>query len=300
METNNQGSADDVTDVKIQVAARRYSHTPSVHEGDLGAQWNTNHETLVKSWSHRAECYSRMHDTAGKYYLRLHRWFGVPCKLILFAVGSIQFSQLSNSQDNLWSFYISGFIAMVGLMIELGKECLTFDQTASQHFTAAATYDKLHLDIQTQLSFDAAERLNVKAFLRHCKHVLSNMKETVNIPSHVLEVFLAQLLPIQMTGNVTLPVLQPQMRQIPPSDVGANIMLGNVPTTPVQTTTPEQNPPTTPVQCIQTTTPDSPPSSPGFSDIQDEFYQEMNRRYKQKQQQMEDEQLRRLQQHSQV
>ena len=169
---------------------RKYSHTPSIHEHDIGFEWNDDHEQLIKKWQTRAECYADMHQMAGKYYLQLHRWIGVPCKLILFTVGSIQFAQLSNSNDSEWSFYLTGFLAMAGFIIELGNSWLDFADMANKHFAASCIYDKLNMDIAMQLTHTREKRNNVKAFLRRARQILSDTKESVSeIPYHILDKF---------------------------------------------------------------------------------------------------------------
>jgi len=270
---------------KDDIAVRRNSRSVSVHEHDLGFEWNNQHENLLKLWGERSQYYSVMHDRAGKYYSKWNKYLRIPCKIILALVGSIQFAQLSNLDNVQWSSYLSGFLAIVGFMIEMGHEFLGFDIVAAKHFSASMIYDKLYMDVSIELSHPAPKRSNVRAFVRRIRQILANTKgASPDIPIHILDKYMTEI-----NNKLLLP--NPIEIYIDTKPVLKNIV---VTTDKIQKDPPPQHEPDTihKDQSSQEVTDNQP-----ISDIQDEFAAEMEKRLQSKKDKIEEYQMKRFASH---
>lgn len=176
------------------VIRREISHTPSVHEDDVGYEWNSNHETLFKQWAERSQYYSIMHDRSGKHYGKLHKWMGIPSKILLTMIGSIQFSQLSDMSNVQWSLYLTGFLSMIALMISMARDFYNFESLSHQHLASAAVYDRMYMNIASQLVYTRGMRTNVRSYMRSVRSKLADVKQTSPpIPSHILNEYVTEL-----------------------------------------------------------------------------------------------------------
>lgn len=282
---------------KDDIHVRRNSRSVSVHEHDIGFEWNNQHENLLKLWGERSQYYSVMHDRAGKYYAKWNKWLRIPCKIILALVGSIQFAQLSNLDNVQWSSYLSGFLAIVGFMIEMGHEFLAFDITAAKHFSASMIYDKLYMDVSIELSHPASKRSNVRAFVRRIRQILSNTKgASPDIPIHILDKYMTEinnklLLPnpieIFHDKNVDIKTVQ----NIPLTDIRVDVVNKDLPKIE-ETLKVEEILSSTNNNNNNNDDDDQP-----ISDIQDEFAAEMEKRLQSKKDKIEEYQIKRFASH---
>lgn len=287
----------------VPTLGRQISKTPSLHDHDEGHEWNEVHEKLLKGWGERSQYYSIMHDRAGKHYEKLNKWMGLPCKILLSVISSVEFAQLSQAQqesNTQWSSYLVGFIAIVGLIIELSQDFLAFESKSTKHFLSAISYDKLYMEVASELSHPRNRRINVKSYLRSVKRSLCDIKDTSpDIPIKILDKYLKEvdqtiLLPVPITVNETnaqdapnklvsspsSPSLnkqqQPQQTQPQPSSVD-NVNGGNV---HINISNPTQD---------QVENDHVVPN-----DLQDEFEQEMERQFQARKSKFETHQLNRF------
>lgn len=173
---------------------RRNSHTPSVHQQDVGYEWNDDHETLLKKWKDRADHYGHLHSLAGKQFSKFNSWLGLPTKILLSAIASVEFSQLSGISNSEWTFYFNGLIALAALALETAQDYLGLAPRASKHYTASNIYEKLAMNIEMEMCNPREKRVNVRAFLRKAKTTLQDLKETApDIPERILESYLKDL-----------------------------------------------------------------------------------------------------------
>lgn len=293
-------------DEKDDLTVRRNSRSVSVHEHDIGFEWNTYHENLLKLWGERSQYYSVMHDRAGKYYSKWNKYLRIPCKVILALVGSIQFAQLSNLDNVQWSSYLSGFLAIVGFMIEMGHEFLGFDIVAAKHFSASMIYDKLYMDVSIELSHPAPKRSNVRAFVRRIRQILANTKgASPDIPIHILDKYMTEINnklllpnPIEIYIDTKPPTLNSNIHDkclsisvdnnlhkdmTTQSNLNVNVDTNEDRTQPNMTTI---------KQSASSITDDQP-----ISDIQDEFAAEMEKRLQSKKDKIEEYQMKRFASH---
>ena len=256
--------SDDETERGLAID-RKNSGTPSVHEQDVGFEWNDQHEELLRKWKDRSENYSQLHDWAGKRFSKFHTWLGLPTKLLLSLIATIEFSQLSNVDSSGWSFYFNGFVAILSLGFETAQDYLGWSSRATKHFSAAAIYDKLALNIEMELCHPRTKRTNVRAFMRHAKTILQDLKETApDIPFHMLNQYVEKI-PVERTTtsrHVRIPL------QISPA-------------------VPSVAPPAAEHQNL------APPVNPE-TDLQDEFALEMQRRIQEKKDKLEQFQIQRF------
>jgi hypothetical protein len=181
-------------DVIVPTLGRKYSHTPSLHEHDVGFTWNETHEKLLKQWGERSQYYSIMHDRAGKHYATLNKWIGLPCKIILVLIGSVEFSQTNKQEDSTWSPYLTGFAAILGLVINLSQDFLGFGDRATKHFLSAVAFDKLHLDVSMELTHPKDKRTNVRSYMRSIRRNLCDIKDTSpDIPIRILDNYMKEI-----------------------------------------------------------------------------------------------------------
>lgn len=243
------------------IIERRNSRTPSIHQQDVGFEWNDSHETLLKKWQERSENYGQLHDLAGKQFSRWNSWLGLPTKLLLVLIATIEFSQLSTINNSDWSFYFNGFVALLSLLFETAQDYLGWTVRSTKHFSAAAIYDKLAMNIETELCHPRDKRTNVRAFLRYSKNTLQNLKETApDIPSAVLTLYVTK---VQQEDE------KAKIKEILP---------------PVVITVPTV-PPTVPDESME----DNPDT-----DLQDEFANEMQRKLEAKKERIEQYQVQRF------
>ena len=237
----------------VPVLGRRYSHSLSIHEKDVGAEWNDNHEELARTWSQRSKDYSLLHDQAGKYYKTLDKMIGLPAKLIFLFVSSAQFGQLSDTQSSTAITYIVLILGIIGFLVDMGQDWLDFGGISTKHFLASSVYDKLNMDILVELANPKNKRTNVRAFLRNARGILSDTKSTApDIPDYVLEKY--------VNNTTTQPPNLPFVSvTTPPPLVSATPPPSVPPTTPtsVPPTTPHSVPPITPPPFVSATTPTS-------------------------------------------
>lgn len=188
--SSNEQDGDGLDDKKEQ----KRSDTPSVHAGDLGFEWNDQHEELAKKWKDRCEQYSKLHNLAGKYYEKLNTIISLPTKLLLTLIATIEFSQLSQVDQSTWSFYFNGFLAILTLLIQQARDYLGWNMRVTKHFNVANSFEKLATGIEVELCNTFDKRINVKAFMRYCKTNLQNLKEnSPSIPDSVLEKYLKDM-----------------------------------------------------------------------------------------------------------
>jgi len=278
---------------------RRTSHTPSVHQQDVGYEWNDAHEQLCQKWKDRSDHYGHLHTLAGKQWAQFNAWLGLPTKVLLSLIASVEFSQLSNASNNAsWTFYFNGLAALLTLALEGAQDYLGLGPRATKHFAAATIYEKLAMNIEIELCHPRNQRVNVRAFMRHAKITLQNLKETApDIPSRILDAYL-QAVEAADRGQISQYVRNvPEaggMLPVPPPPVA-------VPPPPVPPTNPPAPPPPLSVP--------SPPTNPSSfralslvpppveshpedninpeTDLQDEFAQAMQRKLEDKQARLE-------------
>jgi hypothetical protein len=257
---------------------RRHSHTPSVHQQDLGFEWNENHEELVRKWQERSNHYSKLHNMAGKHFSTLNSWLGIPTKVCLSLIASIEFSQLTSVESAGWSFYFNGVIALLTLALETVQDYLGFAPRSAKHYSAANIYDKLAMNIEMELCNPREKRVNVRAFMRHAKETLQDVKETSpDIPTSILDEYLRD------------------MEQQPPERFKINQMVRNV---KKDTIDPVRKVPQVQNDANRTDTHEdqanqADPTDPE-TDLQDEFDLEMQRKLQLKKEKIEQYQIQRF------
>jgi hypothetical protein len=189
MDRDHKNDDDIVADEEKQ---RKHNDSPSVHAEDIGFEWNTFHENLLKKWQERCEHYSKLHNLSGKYYDKLNTIISLPTKLLLTLIATIEFSQLSQvDSQSTWSFYFNGFIAILTLLIQQARDYLGWNARVTKHFNVANAYEKIGTNIEVELCNPVDKRINVRAFMRYCKNMLQNLKETSpSIPDKILDIYL--------------------------------------------------------------------------------------------------------------
>lgn len=259
-------STNDTEDLVTEEKQRKHNDSPSVHAGDLGFEWNDNHETLAKKWQERCEHYSKLHNMAGKLYERLNTFISLPTKLLLTLIATIEFSQLSQvDSGSTWSFYFNGFIAILTLLIQQARDYLGWSARVTKHFNVANSFEKLGTYIEVELCNPVDKRINVKAFMRYCKTTLQTLKEmSPSIPDTILDTYLKDIHHEDEKKTINLHV-----RKLDPL-------------------------PTVPEQTFVNINPDTNGPENVESDIQDEFAQEMQRKLQEKRQKLENFQLERM------
>jgi hypothetical protein len=305
MEENNN--------VETAVAYFR-SHTPSVHERDLNHEWNSNHEQLLKTWGESCQRYATLHQLTSEYYSRWHKWFGIPCKVLLSFIGSVMFAQLSNvSSDVLWPFYLTGALAVVGLIIEMAQDFLGFGEAATINQATSANYSALYMDIATELSHPSSRRTNVRAFLRTVKDDLKQLKKiTSSVPRHIVDnylstpensVYLARSIAVTTTTNTDVNVdgnADATLADVDANvDANANVKTNN-PNNPVNfhphIPTPHSLVPTSTLVSVPVSVviePLSPEPLEELEDLQNEFDREMARKMRSREAALEEYHLKR-------
>ena len=160
-----------VDETNAKSMERRHSRTPSVHQQDLGFEWNEKHEELVKKWQERSTHYTKLHNMAGKHYSTLNSWLGIPTKVCLSLIASIEFSQLTNVESAGWSFYFNGVIALLTLALETVQDYLGFSPRSAKatilrfSLTAAPIF-VLHTSILIILIFELIKGKEAIAVLK--------------------------------------------------------------------------------------------------------------------------------------
>lgn len=258
--------------------ARRHSRTPSVHEQDLGFEWNDQHEELVKKWQERSEHYSKLHNMAGKQFSTLNSWLGLPTKLCLSLIASIEFSQLTNVESAGWSFYFNGVVALLTLALETAQDYLGFAPRAAKHYSAANIYEKLAMNIEMELCNPREKRVNVRAFMRRAKQTLQDVKETApDIPTRILDGYLKD------------------METQPPASFKVTQMVRTSDQPPpVQNVVPSLDPQVQEVKINMNGIDPQPGPTDIENDLQDEFALEMQRKLQLKKEKIEQYQLQRF------
>jgi hypothetical protein len=268
-----------VDETNAKSMERRHSRTPSVHQQDLGFEWNEKHEELVKKWQERSTHYTKLHNMAGKHYSTLNSWLGIPTKVCLSLIASIEFSQLTNVESAGWSFYFNGVIALLTLALETVQDYLGFSPRSAKHYSAANIYEKLSMNIEMELCNPREKRVNVRAFMRHAKETLQGVKETApDIPTSILDGYLKDMEQQhpesfkinQMVRNIeptSLGSIKPNNSSVP--EVGIGVNGSDTHEDPKDLTDPE-------------------------TDLQDEFDLEMQRKLQLKKEKIEQYQLQRF------
>lgn len=304
------------------VVDRRNSHTPSVHQQDVGYEWNDDHETLLKKWKDRSDHYIHLHSLAGKQFSKFHSWLGLPTKVLLSLIASIEFSQLSNESNSGWTFYFNGVVALTALALEAAQDYLGLAPRASKHYSASNIYEKLAMSIEMEMCNPREKRVNVRAFLRRAKATLQNLKETApDVPERILEAYLKELeqserdqvsqyvrnvpggLPVKgvkataALSPLSPPLSSPPLQQLPPllsslpllssPPLSSSPPLQQLP--PLSSSPPPQLPP--PLAQLSTVVVISNVDSDPETDLQDEFASAMQQKLQEKKNRMEHLQL---------
>ena len=180
----------DFVNDQVPTVARRYSHTPSIHEHDVGFVWNNDHEKLIKEYATQATNYAILHDRTAKYYNTLNKYMAIPSKIISGAVSFIQFAQLTDTSNATWNFYLSGFLSMVALFFQVLVDYIDYQTLSNKHSMSSIIYDNLSMDIAMELTHPKEQRANVRSFFRKVKQTLTDTKKiTPDIPNSVLDSF---------------------------------------------------------------------------------------------------------------
>lgn len=268
-----------VDDPNAKSIERRHSRTPSVHQQDLGFEWNEKHEELVKKWQERSTHYSKLHNMAGKHFSTLNSWLGIPTKICLSLIASIEFSQLTNAESAGWSFYFNGVIALLTLALETVQDYLGFAPRSAKHYSAANIYEKMSMNIEMELCNPCEKRVNVRAFMRHAKETLQDVKETApDIPTSILDSYLKD------------------MEKQPPESFKVKQMVRNIEQTSLEPMKTNNNSvtsvPEVRIEANGTVTHEDPTDPE--TDLQDEFDLEMQRKLQLKKEKIEQYQLQRF------
>lgn len=236
------------------------SGTPSVHEHDIGFEWNDEHENLLQKWRGRTSYYGKLHEMAGEMYEVWNSRISLPTKILFSVISLTEFSQLSNdgNDGNGWNFYFCAFVALIGLIFSIARDYLGWQQRALKHCNSSVAYDKLTMDIEMELCHAREKRTNVRAFMRNMKTRMQDLKETApDVPPQIVDRY------------VTL--LESMPKKIPP------VVTVKIATEIPATATDEKN-----------------RESDHTTDIQDEFDDVMNKRIAAAKEKIEEYQIQRL------
>ena len=160
--------------------------------------WNEYHEKLLKKWSSMAKTYSIMHTETSYYYNKWNNRLSVPVILIGAITASSIFTNSGNSVDEfentLWT-YINGSLALIMTGLTGVNTFLGTSDKQTKHTTAAFSYTKISMDIDSVISFPREYRKeDPREFIKSVKlTILEIRKHVPNPPHHIISSYIKRL-----------------------------------------------------------------------------------------------------------
>ena len=152
--------------------------------------WNEEHEILMRERMVDAKYYSALHGSSAKYFSKLNRYLSLPNKLLPGTVSFIQFSLTQNSTDITWSLYTCGFLSLLAMIIQVTVDFFNYQALITRHQRVEMMFDNMKMDIESELSFPPAKRVNVRTFFKKIQQVWKIAKQNApEIPEFVSNKF---------------------------------------------------------------------------------------------------------------
>jgi len=263
----------------------RRSRSPSLHKDDEKYEWNALQEENAINWANTAQCYGVIHNRSGKYYMKMHKYLGIPAIVLAGIVGTAEFASLAGDECNrTWLNVFGGVLSLLAVAFGLAYNQLEFDKRAFKHFHVSHEYEALYYFMVDSVAYDREHRLNVRAFFRNTRERLKSLKDiSPDPPDHILDKYIQDLdkvlVPFQIkvqNSEVVIPIdctnnNLDRSQNVQALHLSDNHISENNPDEPLEPSLPEEE-----------------------TDLQDEFAAAMQKKMEERKEKIEQFQLSRL------
>ena len=137
----------------------------------LSSRWTDADEDLLKEWADHAMCFHWLHEQAYIKFNNIYTYINIPIIIISTITGTANFAQ-SKISDNFLRDIMAMVIGIFSISAGILATSLSFfkiGERKESHNNCAKLWDKLHRNIQMELTKPVKERMNKKTMLELTK-----------------------------------------------------------------------------------------------------------------------------------
>ena len=156
------------------------------------SHWSEADEELLKEWADHAVCYRWLHEQAHKKYNKIYTKINIPIIIISTITGTASFAQ-GKIADEVIRDYVAMGIGFFSISAGILATLLSFfkiSEKKEQHNNCAKLWDKLHRNIQVEMTKPPSERMPKKNMMEIFKKEYDRLvDDSPLIPDDVINMF---------------------------------------------------------------------------------------------------------------
>jgi|688.fasta_scaffold379407_3 hypothetical protein len=156
------------------------------------SHWSEADEELLKEWADHAVCYRWLHEQSHKKYNKIYTKINIPIIIISTITGTASFAQ-GKIADEVIRDYVAMGIGFFSISAGILATVLSFfkiSEKKEQHNNCAKLWDKLHRNIQVEMTKPPSERMPKKNMMDIFKKEYDRLvDDSPLIPDDVINMF---------------------------------------------------------------------------------------------------------------
>jgi len=156
------------------------------------SHWSEADEDLLKEWADHAVCYRWLHEQGHKKYNKIYTKFNIPIIIISTITGTASFAQ-GKIADETVRDYVSMGIGFFSISAGILATLLSFfkiSEKREKHNNSAKLWDKLHRNIQVEMTKPPSERIPKKNMMEIFKKEYDRLVDDAPIISDdIIKIF---------------------------------------------------------------------------------------------------------------
>jgi hypothetical protein len=181
-----------MTDIKDNTEVKSINSIISDAKVTIISHWSEADEELLKEWADHAVCYRWLHEQSHKKYNNIYTKINIPIIIISTITGTASFAQ-GKIVDEVIRDYVAmgiGFFSITAGILATVLSFFKISEKKEQHNNCAKLWDKLHRNIQVEMTKPPSERMPKKNMMEIFKKEYDRLvDDSPLIPDEVITMF---------------------------------------------------------------------------------------------------------------
>jgi len=184
-----------MSDIKDSIEIKSLDSIININDtnkNNIMYNWSEADEELLKEWADHAVCYRWLHEQSHKKYNNIYSNINIPIIIISTITGTANFAQSKipdESTRDLVAMSIGFFSIFAGILATL-LSFFKISEKKEQYNTSAKLWDKLHRNIQVEMTKPPSERMPKKNMMEIFKKEYDRLvDDSPLIPDEIINTF---------------------------------------------------------------------------------------------------------------
>jgi hypothetical protein len=162
------------------------------NKNNIISSWTDADEELLKEWADHAVCYRWLHEQSHKKYDNIYTKINIPIIIISTITGTASFAQ-GKIADEITRDYVAMGIGFFSIFAGILATLLSFfkiSEKKERHNSSGKLWDKLHRNIQVEMTKPPSERIPKKNMMEIFKKEYDRLvDDSPIIPDEIIHIF---------------------------------------------------------------------------------------------------------------